>query len=63
MAARLAQLASERGVLEEHRNATAAELQSAKASLEARRAELSRLQGEARSSKCAPARYVPMCSG
>ncbi len=62
VAARLAQLASERAALEEHRDATARELQSAKASLEARRAELSRLQGEARSSKCAPVRcthFVP----
>ena len=56
VAARLGQLASERAALEEHRDATAAELQSAKASLEARRSELSRLQGEARSSKCAPVR-------
>lgn len=52
--ARLGQLASERAALEEHRDATARELQSAKAALEARRAELSKLQGEARSSKCAP---------
>ena len=63
VAARLGQLAAERTALEEHRDATAAELRSAKVSLEARRAELSRLQGEARSSKCAPVHYLLMGPG